>query len=100
MSFGVNGTIRKVHSQSETLKYSAVFLTFSLQCTPSILFPEVCRRESFKTGDPGYPRALSNPNIGALILRIGFGVYYTIIIIIRNPPKPYYSNYSGPYILP
>ena len=30
-------------------------------------------------------------NIGALVIRIGFGVYYTIIII-RN-----YSNYSGTY---
>ena len=27
-------------------------------------------------------------NIGALIIRLGFGVYYTIIIL-RNPPKPY-----------
>ena len=32
-----------------------------------------------------------NSNIGALIIRIGFGVYYTIIII-RKPPKPC-SNY-------
>ena len=56
-------------------------------------------------------------NTGALISRIGFGVYYTIIII-RNPqnpiliivhytiynykkapPKPY-SNYLGPYSIP
>ena len=27
-------------------------------------------------------------NIGALIIRTGFGVYYAIIVI-RNPPKPY-----------
>ena len=31
-------------------------------------------------------------NIGAVIIRIGFGVYSTIIIINKEPPKPY-SNY-------
>ena len=37
-------------------------------------------------------------NIGALIIRIGLGVNYTIILI-RNPPPPKpYSNYEGPYI--
>ena len=25
--------------------------------------------------------------VGALIIRIGFGAHYTIIIVIRNPPK-------------
>ena len=44
-------------------------------------------------------------NIGALIVRIGFGVSYAIIIIIiiRTPPqkkkkKKLCSNYQGPYI--
>ena len=39
------------------------------------------------------------PNIGALIVRIGFGVCYTIIIT-RTPQKKTYSHYYGPYIEP
>ena len=47
--------------------------------------------------EPGHPRRVAKSiraifraisNTGALIVRIGFGVYSTIIII-RNPPKPY-----------
>ena len=50
----------------------------------------------FETHDPPLsPKTLvatllSHPlySIGALIIRIGLGVYYTILIIIRNPQNP------------
>ena len=35
---------------------------------------------------PFYKAMHAVPNIGALIIRIGFGVHSTIVII-RNPPK-------------
>ena len=40
-----------------------------------------------------------NPNIGALIIRIGFGVYYTIIII-RSPQNPILISKAPTYSTP
>ena len=40
---------------------------------------------------------LYSHNIGAFIIRIGFGVYCTIIIV-RSPPKLYINYYDGTYI--
>ena len=37
-----------------------------------------------------------DPTIGALIIRIGFGVYYTIVLL-RNPQKSV-GNSLGPYM--
>ena len=53
------------------------------------------RRHS-TSGEATNPDPLISPNTGSLMVRIGFGVYYTIRII-RNPQNSI-GKYQGPHI--
>ena len=42
-------------------------------------------------------RGFGHGNIGALVIRIGFGVFFVPIIITKESPNPYF-HYEGPFI--